>query len=165
MKRTLSVYASIILGGIIFLAGCKSKPPFETPPAVQEPVFSITEIAVLKAELINTRFRVNLKVDNPNPFPVELSSFVYELYGQGRLWADGEEKNVFQIPAHESREAQLFLIMNFINMNRALLDQVIKLQNVQYRFAGEVMVSTGIDYLPQFKSVYDLSGYSQVLEN
>ena len=39
-------------------------------PGVRAPVFSITSIAILKAELINTRFRVGLKIDNPNPFPL-----------------------------------------------------------------------------------------------
>ena len=134
-------------------------------PCIREPVFSITAIAVLKAELINTRFRVNLKVENPNPFPMELSSFAYELYGDGRLWADGRERNVLKIPPRQTREAQLFLIMNFINMNRPLLDQVIRLEDINYRFAGEATADTGIDYLNRFKSIFDLSGYTRVLEN
>jgi len=133
-------------------------------PYIREPVFKITAIAVLKAELINTRFRVNMVIDNPNPFPVELSAFTYELYGDGRLWADGQEKNVFQIPPRQSRDTQLFLIMNFINMGRPLLDQVIALQKVAYRFKGNVLIKTNVDYLPRFTGSYDLSGYSQVLE-
>jgi LEA14-like dessication related protein len=119
----------------------------------------------LKAELINTRFRVSLKVDNPNPFPMELSSFVYELYGEGRFWADGREKNVLKIPALETAETRLFLVMNFIDMKRSLLDQIINLQDVNYRFKGEALVRTEVDYLPQFRTVFDLSGYSQVFDN
>ena len=134
-------------------------------PGVRPPEFSITAIAILKAELINTRFRVGLKIDNPNPFPVDLSAFAYELYGNGRLWADGTEKNVFQVKGNSSLEGSMFLIMNFINMKRDLLDQIIRLEDVNYRFAGEVQVGTGVDYLPEFITGFDLSGYSQVLEN
>jgi LEA14-like dessication related protein len=133
-------------------------------PGIREPAFSITDIAVLQAELINTRFRVKLKIENPNPFPMELSAFRYELYGGGRFWADGNETNVLHIPAREAAEAHLFLVMNFMGMKRALLDQVIAFQNVRYRFAGQAMVSTGIAYLPTFTSNFDLSGYSEVLE-
>jgi LEA14-like dessication related protein len=133
-------------------------------PRIRRPVFTITDIAVLQAELINTLFRVNLKVENPNPFPVELSAFQYELYGSGRFWAGGREKNILRIPPRESAEAKLFLVMNFINMKRDLLDQVIAFENVRYRFAGEALVSTGIEYLPQFRSSFDLSGLSEVYE-
>ena len=134
-------------------------------PGVRPPVFSITSIAILKAELINTRFRVGLKIDNPNPFPVELSAFSYELYGNGRLWADGTERNVFKVKGKSSLQGNLFLLMNFINMKRDLLDQVIYLIDVNYRFAGETLVGTGVEYLPKFKTVFNLSGYSQVLDN
>ncbi|MDR1566650.1 MAG: LEA type 2 family protein [Treponema sp.] len=134
-------------------------------PRIQEPVFTITAIAVLKAELINTRFRVTMKVDNPNPFPMELSAFNYDLYGDGRLWADGTEKNVLRIPAADSAATQLFLIMNFTNMKRPMLDRIVALEDVNYRFAGDVQVTTGMDYLPRFRSDFDLSGYSKVYEN
>ena len=134
-------------------------------PGVQAPAFSINAIAILKAELINTRFRVTIKIDNPNPFPVELSAFSYELYGNGRLWADGTEKNIIRLPAKSSVEGNLFLLMNFINMKRDLLDQIIRLEDVNYRFSGEARVSTGVDYLPAFVTGFDLSGYSEVLEN
>jgi len=134
-------------------------------PGVRPPVFSITSIAILKAELINTRFRVGLKMDNPNPFPVNLSAFSYALYGNGRLWADGMEKNIIKIPGKSSVEGNLFLLMNFINMKRDLLDQVINLIDVNYRFTGEAQVGTGVDYLPEFKTTFDLSGYSQVFDN
>ena len=133
-------------------------------PGVQVPGFNITSIAILKAELINTRFKVNIKIDNPNPFPLELSGFIYKLYGNGRLWADGTEKNVFVVDSKSSMQSELYLIMNFINMERRLLDQIINLVDVNYHFTGEAQVTTGIDYLPKFKTGFNLSGYSAVLE-
>jgi len=133
-------------------------------PGVRPPVFSINDIAILKAELINTRFRVGMTIDNPNAFPVVLSSFDYELYGNGRFWAEGTERNLIQIPAKSSVEGNIFLIMNFMGMRRTLLDQIINLVDVNYRFTGEVQVSTGVDFLPTFVTAFDISGFSQVLE-
>ena len=133
-------------------------------PGVREPDFSITSIAILKAELINTRFRVSMKIENPNPFPLELSNFIYELYGNGRLWAEATEKKGVVVESKSSTQVDLFLIMNFINMERRLLDQIINLVDVNYHFIGKAQVSTGIDYLPKFNTGFDLSGYSKVLE-
>ena len=134
-------------------------------PGVRAPEFRISSIAILRAELINTRFRVTMEIDNPNPYPVGLSAFRFELYESGRLWADGTERNILRIPPKSSVEARLFLLMNFIDMSRALLDQIIRLQDINYRFAGEAQVSTGVEYLPMFTTVFDMSGYSQVLDN
>ncbi|MDR0624216.1 MAG: LEA type 2 family protein [Treponema sp.] len=131
-------------------------------PRIREPEFTITAIAILQAELINTRFRVNLRIDNPNMFPVDLSSFGYELYGAGRFWADGREEDILHIPARGSAETRLFLMMNFINMKRSLLDEVIAMRQVRYRFTGEAEVGTGVSWLPRFRMGFDHTGDSDV---
>jgi LEA14-like dessication related protein len=133
-------------------------------PRIREPVFTISSIAILQAELINTRFRVSLRIDNPNPFPVALSAFGYELYGEGRFWADGKEQNVLHVPAQSSAETSLSLIMNFINMKRHLLDEIIAMRQVRYRFTGEAEVGTGVSWLPSFRTSFDRSGNSAVLK-
>jgi len=132
-------------------------------PRIREPVFTITSIAIMQAELINTRFTVSLRVDNPNPFPVSLSSFKYELYGHGLFWADGSEKNVLAIPAKASAETRLFLVMNFINMRRSLLDEIIAMRQVSYRFLGKAEVGTAIYWLPDFSMAFDRTGLSVVV--
>jgi LEA14-like dessication related protein len=169
--------------GLVLFTSCASNPVFpklSEPPApvlsserieapapelqIQEPVFTITSIAVMKAELINTRFKVSLRVDNPNSVPLELSAFTYELYAGGRFWADGGETAVMQIPPGGFAEKDLFLMMNFLNMKREVLDQIIALKAVRYRFSGNVLVSTGIENLPQFTMRFDRSGESPVMQ-
>jgi LEA14-like dessication related protein len=133
-------------------------------PRIREPEFFITAIAIMKAELINTRLKVKLRVDNPNGFPVELSSFSYELYGGDRFWADGKETAVLLIPPRGSAEAELSLVMNFINMRRDILDQIISMGQVNYRFTGEAAVRTNQELLPCFPVNFDRSGNSAVID-
>jgi hypothetical protein len=133
-------------------------------PRIREPEFSITSIAIMQAELINTRFAVTIKIDNPNPFPVTLSAFKYELYGQGMLWADGRQRDILAIPAKDAAETKLLLVMNFINMKRGLLDEIIAMRQVGYWFTGDSDVETGISWLPQFSMKFDRQGYSKVLQ-
>jgi LEA14-like dessication related protein len=105
-----------------------------------------------------------LRIDNPNPFPVELSTFRYELYGAGRFWAEGAREDLLRIAPGEAAERDLSLVMNFINMRRELLDDIIAMGQVAYRFKGEAAVSTGIDYLPQFRASFDRAGKTRVVE-
>ena len=132
-------------------------------PGVQAPVFSITSIAILQAELVNTLFRVGIVIDNPNPFPVGLDAFGYTLYGDDTRWADGYERDIIGVDGKSILHGNIFLMMNFIDMGRALFDQVVRLEDINYRFTGEAVVITGVDYLPRFRSSFDLSGYSRVL--
>jgi LEA14-like dessication related protein len=133
-------------------------------PRIRAPEFTITAIAIMQAELINTRFRVSLQIDNPNPFPLTLSSFSYELYGEGLFWANGRERDLLLIPAKGSAETRLTFLMNFINMRRRLLDEIIAMRMVSYRFTGEAEVGTDIPWLPRFNIKFNRSGYSEVLK-
>ena len=133
-------------------------------PRIREPRFQIISIAIIQADLVNTRFKANIRVDNPNSFPVNLSSIGYDLYGHGILWASGREADILHIPSKSSSETEFRFSMNFINMSRRLLDDIISMRQVSYRFTGEAEVETGIDWLPSFKMIYERSGNSDVLK-
>jgi LEA14-like dessication related protein len=159
---------------ILYLfAGCKSFPP-SLPPLpppqiieepiiiVKEPLFEIVSIVILQAELINTQFETVLRIDNPNEFPVELSRIKYELHGNGMFWADGTENGILQIPAKSCKDTKFRFSMNFINMNRKLLDDIIAMRNVQYIFKGEADVRANYAHLPVSTIEFSCSGLSEV---
>jgi LEA14-like dessication related protein len=156
---------------ILYLfAACKSPPPpLPLPQIIEEPVivvkdplFEIVSIVILQAELINTQFETVLRIDNPNDFPVELSRIKYELYGNGMFWADGMENAVLQIPAKSRKDTKFRFSMNFINMNRKLLDDIIAMRNVQYVFKGEAGMRANYAKLPVSIMKFNCSGLSEV---
>jgi len=151
---------------VLLTAACKSPPPVIENViesiAVKEPEFEIVSITILQAELINTKFEAVLKIDNPNGFPVALSSINYELFGNGLLWAQGTENDIMQIPANSSLETKFNFSMNFINMNRKLLDDVIAMRRVQYLFKGDARISAIIQRAQPFTMNYNCSGLSEV---
>jgi len=167
----------VVLAVFFLLAACKSSPPQGgegSPPEsvaaepeikqIEELQFTITSITILQADLINTRLKLDLKIDNPNAIPLTLSSFHYELYGNERFWTNGTEKYSVVIPARDSSEVSLEFEMNFINMKRRLLDDVIALREVHYRVVGYVDVETGIPRFPDFRANFDHSGTSAVIK-
>jgi LEA14-like dessication related protein len=149
-----------------FFASCKSSQPpqIKEEPViiVKEPIFEIVSIVILQAELINTQFETVLRIDNPNEFPLELSRIKYELYGNGMFWADGTENDIFQIPAKSRHDAKFRFSMNFINMNRKLLDDVIAMRRVQYVFKGEADVRGNYARLPVSTMKFNCLGLSEV---
>jgi len=158
---------------IVLLCTCKTKPqPVEEIPEpepepeivveVQEPVFEIVSIVIIQADLVNTQFETVLKVSNPNSFALSLSSIKYQLYGNGLFWADGTGNDILQVPANSSRETKFRFTMNFINMNRRLLDDIIAMRQVRYRFRGEALVQPDVPNQPPFVMDFDCAGLSDV---
>jgi len=152
----------------LLLTVCKSKPPVKLEVAKEpeieflEPEINVVSIVILQADLINTQFEAVVRIDNPNNFAVDLSSLSYELYGNGKFWANGKEQDILHIPALSSCETEFRFSMNFINMNRKLLDDVIALRQVRYRFSGDVEVDPDTSRLPSFHMNFERTGLSEV---
>ena len=164
MRRFLSFLLLITL-----LYACKSQPQIveeepEPEPVIEvlEPVFEITSIHIIQADLVNTQFETVLKVTNPNDFALLLSSLKYQLYGNGVFWAEGRRNDILNIPAKSSSEAKFRFSMNFINTNRRLLDDVIAMRQVRYRFRGEAEIQPDVPSLRPFIMNFDCTGLSDV---
>jgi len=158
-------YLLICFLALICPLSCKGTPvPIPKPKAsvFQEPVFSVNSITVLQAELINTRLKVKVRVDNPNSFSVDCTSFEYKLYGDGRFWADGIETQVLTVPASGFGEKELFLVMNFTNMHRDMLDRIINMKKVSYRLTGTAIIKTAVEPFPVYTKNFILEGESDV---
>lgn len=161
---TFSVSASAarrVPGGAPLVSSAEASLRF---PVIREPRFSVRSIKIKKAELINTKFEVVLRAENPNAVPLRLNRIEYELFGERRLWTDGIVAETIPVPAGGMVDKKLTLQMNFINMKRDLLDQVIKLQVVDYRFKGIAGIGTDLPEYPSFSVPYDLQGRTSVTE-
>lgn len=132
-------------------------------PRILPPVLEIRAIRILKDELINTRLGVDLAVHNPNVFPLSFASLEYKLYGEGRYWAGDTLSKSFEVPAGQTVEASLYMTMNFTDMDRRLLDRVIRLAAVGYRLGGTACIDTGLGFLPRFELPFELGGTTAVL--
>jgi len=148
---------------VSLLITCKSQPKIaESGIEILEPEFDVVSIYIIQADLVVTEFEAVIRVGNPNSFAMELSSITYELYGNERFWAGGVASDNLQIPAESSGETRFKFTMNFINMSRPLLDDVIAMRQVNYRFKGQAQVKPVISGVSAFEVDFDCSGLSEV---
>jgi LEA14-like dessication related protein len=146
------------------LVSAPESPPEASAPArpeVRAPDFRIESVSIKRDLLVTTKLRLSLAIDNPNDFPIELSAFSYQFYGEGKLWTEGSSEDAVpesSVPAHGSLERKLSFTMNFASMDRRLFDLVAKLKVVRYRLKGTTRISTGIESLPDFPTSFDNEG-------
>lgn len=153
-----------ILAFISLLTACKTQQVIvvEKTPVI-EPEFEIVSIVILQADLVNTQFETVLKITNPNDFDLQAASIKYELHGNGMFWAEGKEDISLLVRANSSAETKFRFSMNFINMNRNLLDDVIAMRKVRYVFKGEAVIfKIDIPNLESFVMGFDIKGLSDV---
>jgi len=153
----------LFLIALLFLT-CKSKPPVlvELPINIIEPKFEVMSIYIIQADLVVTEFEAVVKINNPNNFGIDLLSINYELYGDGYFWADGTVKDILHIPAQSSAETKFRFTMNFINTNRKLLDDVIAMRRINYRFKGQAEIRFDALRVSVSNVKFDYSGFSAV---
>ena len=149
----------------ILLVSCKTQQTIEDIGFIQ-PEFEIISIYIIQADLVNTEFEAILKIDNPNIFDLQLLSIKYRLHGNGMLWAEGVSETPAEesilVPAESSTETKFRFSMNFINMNRRLLDDVITMRRIQYNFKGEAQIQANIPRTNPYNISFDISGLSDV---
>ena len=153
----------LILFALLFIA-CKSQPIIitEIPIEIIEPEFEVISIYIIQADIVVTEFEAVLKINNPNDFACVLSSIKYELYGNNLHWADGVANDILNIPAKSSCETKFRFQMNFINTNRRLLDDVIAMRQIRYRFKGQADIRFDVPKTPDYSVNFDCSGFSDV---
>jgi len=132
---------------------------------ILEPEFEVVSIRILQADIVVTEFETVLKITNPNEFALNINSLTYELFGNGASWAKGSGKNILHIPANSATETKFNFEMNFINMNRRLLDDVIAMRQIRYRFKGDAIGQAVIPDIKTFMMKYDCIGLSDVRKN
>jgi len=144
---------------VFLLLSCISQPKIIE---IINPEFEIVSIVILQADIVVTEVETTLKVTNPNDFAIELSSLTYELFGNGAAWAAGKVNRSLHISPQSSGETKFKFEMNFVNMSRRLLDDVIAMRRINYRLKGQAQVQPAALNSTVFNVDYDCSGVSEV---
>jgi len=132
MIRIIGFVAILALG--LGLSGCSSMWSSFKDPAVH-----LLEVEVVKAKLLEQRFLLRFRIDNPNPASLTIRGLNYSVYLNEMKLADGESNSRFTIPAHGHK---VFEVPVRTNLWRHVKPIVKLLESpeepIRYRLQGEV---------------------------
>jgi LEA14-like dessication related protein len=133
----------------------------ETGFPILYPLFSISSIQIIQDELINTKMCIEVSIENENNFPLYFSNLQYTLFGEKMFWTRGSNSWNIEAPCFSKINAEIYITMNFTEMNRSVFDKVVKLGFVEYRFFGDAAIEdeNGVSIIFPF----DLTGLAQVI--
>lgn len=105
------------------------------------PRLSLTDIKFLEAGIFEQRYRVSLRIRNPNSIALPIEGVGYKLVLDGIPFADGVSNNAFEVPAYGETTFDMDVSASLINTARHI-GKVMRgeMTSLNYRMEGHVQV-------------------------
>ena len=131
----------LVCTGAALLAACSTLPKDLMTPKVE-----VLAVQVTSADMFAQRFKLRLRVQNPNDLELPVRGFEYEVFMMGDSFAEGVSGESFLLPARGEAEFDMMVTTNFVSSFGRLLSRVSggKLENIDYEISGKVMVEKGM---------------------
>lgn len=123
--RTRLPWASLAVA--VFLAGCAV---FEPEPSIETPHVSVADIRLAEIGLLEQRYSLALRIQNPNPVPVAIGGMEYRLSFYDQEFARGVSDRALTLPPYSERR----ISVDIVSGTGRLLEQ---LRRQAARRAGE----------------------------
>jgi LEA14-like dessication related protein len=133
---------------LLFVAACTALFAACTSlgPKLETPKLELVDVQMLTTDMFAQRFKVRVKVINPNDLELPVRGLEYTIIMMGDSFAEGMSDHAFVLPARGEAEFDMMVTTNFVSSFGRLLSRVQggKLENIDYEITGKVMVDKGV---------------------
>ena len=122
---------------LLLLAGCASLSVFSEPPKV-----TLVDIQPMEMTLFEQRFLVRLRIQNPNPEPLDVAGMSYEVDINDRDFAEGVHGIPFVVEPFGEQVIDVTLsstLFNVIDQFQGLTTE--RRTSLTYRLSGSLSIS------------------------
>ena len=134
MNRRLASCAIAAL--VVLLSGCAG-----LPTSVEAPRISLERVALDQATVLEQRYTLTLRVENPNAIGVPIRGLSYAVRLAGTDFASGTTPQGFTVPAQDVTLIDVGVTTNLLQSARQLMTFLAgKPDAVDYALSGEVAI-------------------------
>ena len=136
-----SVRLLFIAACAVLLAACTSM-----GSKLEAPKLELVGVQMLSTDMFAQRFKVRVKVINPNDLELPVRGLEYTILLMGDSFAEGMSNDQFLLPALGEAEFDMLVTTNFVSSFGRLLSRVSggKLEDIDYEIVGKVLVDKGM---------------------
>lgn len=113
-------------------------------PMVRFPAFSIHSIRLDQLSLNGADLKLQIAVDNSNPFALNLDKMNYRFNVNGLSWINGESQNVRQVQQKGKTIIDIPISLNFFEVGQSVYQLLTGNGQLNYDFTGNFDVSASI---------------------
>lgn len=139
--RAAAILAPAFAACLLLLAGCAS-----IPRNLETPRVELLGIQTMSADMFAQKFKVRVKVANPNDLALPVRGLDYQIFLMGDSFAEGVSSDRFELPARGEAEFDMVVTTNFVSSLGRLVSRVgsNRLDNLDYEIAGQLLLDKGL---------------------
>jgi LEA14-like dessication related protein len=139
MPRIL--HCAFVVVAVALLAACSS-----LPSNLQTPAVSLLGVQMTSGDMFSQRFKVRVKIENPNDLEVPVESIDYTIYLMGDRFGEGASEAPFVLPALGEAEFDMMVTTDFVSSLGRVISRMggNKLENVEYNVTGKLHLQKGV---------------------
>jgi len=136
IKKMFQVRFAILLV-TFFMVGCETI----ATSILKEPEVSVAGFRVISANLMNQRFGVKIKIDNPNSISMPINKIKYTFDVAGREFVSGSSDKPIRIPAKGNETFEVEVKMNILE-SASYLATIFEggSESLEYKLKGSIDV-------------------------
>lgn len=135
-----------------------------TLPVIKLPSLSVKGLNVKKLSFSSADLELDVSINNPNAFGINLENVDYNLEINGLTSISGALKQAFQIEKGSTETVKIPISINLLQLGMSAYQAISNKENFEYTISGSALVDTD---LPVFKSSafnFDKSGLVNILD-
>jgi len=129
---------------IVMLNGCAA-----LQSAIEAPHVTLNNLQILDITLLEQRYAVTLRVQNPNPIPIPITGMNFQLDINDTELGSGVTNKAVTVPAYGEVLVEINLVSNLMRVFNQIRElENSKDQNLRYRLSGGLSISNRMGKLP-----------------
>ncbi|MFQ5677047.1 MAG: LEA type 2 family protein [bacterium] len=127
--------------------------PLIKPPKIKVSSLQLNRLGLTGADLV-----LRILLSNPNAFTFKLEQMSYQFAVNDVPWMNANSQKVVKIPAKDKGVMTFPISLNFLQVGRSVYDLLTNDRPVQYRFSGDLKLTTSLPILSKVTLPFDHAG-------
>lgn len=132
-------------------------------PLVRRPSISLKNFTVETISLSGAELSIELNIENPNSFELQMNRLSYDLQINGLESISGLMNEEIDVQENSSRNIKLPLSISFLNAGMSAYQILSSNEDLEYKFTGSAAIGTDLPYFKLSNFDFDKSGSVNIL--
>jgi len=127
-------------------------------PTIKIPNIKLKTIKMDKLSLTKADFNLQIEVDNPNKWNLNLNKMDYNLVVNDKNWAVGNLTEKLNVNGKEKSVLEIPFSLNYLDVGASVFNMIRNNQNFEYKLTGNADVGSSIKFLQNFDFPFEKGG-------
>ncbi|NOZ62154.1 MAG: LEA type 2 family protein [Calditrichaeota bacterium] len=127
-------------------------------PLAKIPSIKLSSLKLKSINFSSAKVELQLKVDNPNAFSLNINKLNYDFLVNNKQWGVGQIAEALQINQKGSSIIKIPLSLNFVEIGRTVYSMLTGKSGLNYQLKGDAALTSSLKVMPQLSLPFNRTG-------